>query len=96
MPDSAVRVRRAGAGDVDALLTISSGLWAEDAGTHDPDVMNTDWPREHGRASFEALVDDPDRVGLLAEAGGELAGDDFASLDVQLDAVGLLNFSRGF
>ena len=74
MPDSAVRVRRSGAGDVDALLTISSGLWAEDAGTHDPEVMNTDWPREHGRASFEALVDDPDRVGLLAETGGELAG----------------------
>ena len=74
MPDTDVRVRRAGAADVDALLAISSGLWAEDAGTHDPEVMNTDWPREHGRASFEALVDDPDRVGLLAEVGGELAG----------------------
>jgi GNAT superfamily N-acetyltransferase len=67
-------IRRAGADDVDALLTISSGLWAEDAGTHDPEVMNTDWPRQHGRASFEALVDDPDRVGLLAEVGGTLAG----------------------
>ena len=72
MPDP--RIRRAGAGDIDALLTISSGLWAEDAGTHDPEVMNTDWPREHGRASFEALVGDPDRVGLLAEVDGELAG----------------------
>ena len=36
--------------------------------------MNTDWPRQHGRASFEALVEDPDRVGLLAEVDGELAG----------------------
>ena len=36
--------------------------------------MNTDWPQQHGRASFEALVDDPDRLGLLAEIGGELAG----------------------
>jgi GNAT superfamily N-acetyltransferase len=72
--DPDLRVRRAGAADVDALLTISSGLWAEDAGTHDPEVMNTDWPQQHGRASFEALVDDPDRVGLLAEIGGELAG----------------------
>ena len=72
MPD--VRVRRAAAGDVDALLTISSGLWAEDAGTHDPEVMNTDWPHQHGRASFEALVSDRDRVGLLAEVGDELAG----------------------
>jgi len=69
-----IRIRRAGAGDVDALLTISSGLWAEDAGTHDPEVMNTHWPREHGRASFEALIGDPDRIGLLAEVGGELAG----------------------
>ena len=66
-------MRRAGADDVAALLTISSGLWAEDAGTHDPEVMNTDWPRQHGRESFQALVDDPDRVGLLAEVGGELA-----------------------
>jgi GNAT superfamily N-acetyltransferase len=69
-----VHIRRAGAGDVDALLTISSGLWQEDAGTHDPEVMNTDWPAQHGRASFAALVGDPDRVGLLAEVGGELAG----------------------
>ncbi len=68
------RIRRAGAGDVEALLTISSGLWAEDAGTHDPEVMNTAWPKQHGRASFEALVDDRDRVGLLAEIGGDLAG----------------------
>jgi GNAT superfamily N-acetyltransferase len=72
--DPEVRVRRAGADDIDSLLTISSGLWAEDAGTHDLEVMNTDWPAQHGRASFVALVDDPDRVGLLAEIGGELAG----------------------
>jgi ribosomal protein S18 acetylase RimI-like enzyme len=69
-----VLVRRAGADDVDALLTISTGLWREDAGTHDPEVMNTDWPSQHGRASFEALVTDPYRVGLLAGIDGELAG----------------------
>ncbi len=74
MTDPRVSIRRAGADDVDALLTISSGLWAEDAGTHDPEVMNTDWPQQHGRASLEALVDDPDRLGLLAEIDGELAG----------------------
>jgi ribosomal protein S18 acetylase RimI-like enzyme len=72
--DPQVRIRRAGAHDVDALLTISTGLWREDAGTHDPEVMNTDWPQQHGRASFEALAQDPDRVGLLAEIGGALAG----------------------
>ena len=72
--ETPVEIRRAGAGDVDALLRISTGLWREDAGTHDPEVMNTDWPQQHGRASFEALVGDPDRVGVLAEVGGELAG----------------------
>lgn len=75
MADLEVRVRRASSvTDVDALLTISTGLWREDAGTHDPEVMNTDWPAAHGRASFEALVGDPDRVGVLAEVDGELAG----------------------
>jgi GNAT superfamily N-acetyltransferase len=69
-----VRVRRAGTADVESLLQVSTGLWQEDAGTHDPEVMNTDWPAQHGRASFEALVDDPDRVGLLAEIDGDLAG----------------------
>lgn len=69
-----VHVRRAGPDDVDALLTVSAGLWAEDAGTHDPEVMNTDWPAQHGRASFEALVTDPTRLGLLAFAGDDLAG----------------------
>jgi GNAT superfamily N-acetyltransferase len=72
--DSPVEIRRAGPGDVDALLTVSTGLWREDAGTHDPEVMNTDWPTEHGRAWFEALPGDPDRVGLIAEIGGRLAG----------------------
>ena len=69
-----LRVRRAGPGDVEALLTVSTGLWREDAGTHDPEVMNTDWPAQHGRASFEALVTDPDRVGLLATVDGALGG----------------------
>jgi ribosomal protein S18 acetylase RimI-like enzyme len=72
--DPDLRLRRAGPDDVDSLLAISTGLWQEDAGTHDPVVMNTDWPQQHGRASFEALIDDPDRLGLLAEVGGDLAG----------------------
>lgn len=69
-----IRVRRAGAADVEDLLTVSANLWREDAGTHDPTVMNTSWPAQHGRESFEALVEDPDRVGLLAYAGDDLAG----------------------
>jgi GNAT superfamily N-acetyltransferase len=72
--ETAVEIRRARAGDVDAYLTVASGLWHEDAGTHDPEVMNTDWPAQHGRAWFESLRSDPERVGLFAEVGGELAG----------------------
>ena len=71
MTDADIRMRRAEGSDIDALLTISTGLWREDAGTHDPEVMNTDWPEQHGRSSFEALVGDPDRVGLLAYAGDD-------------------------
>ena len=81
MAETRVRLRRASTvADVDALLTVSTGLWREDAGTHDPEVMNTDWPVEHGRASFEALVADPDRVGILAEVDGGLAGGLMGSL----------------
>jgi GNAT superfamily N-acetyltransferase len=75
-----VRVRRAEAGDVEDLLTVSTHLWREDAGTHDPTVMNTSWPAQHGRESFEALVDDPARVGVLAYAGDDLAGGLMGSL----------------
>jgi len=69
-----IRVRRAAADDIEDLLTVSTNLFREDAGTHDPSVTNTDWPAQHGRESFEALVADADRVGLLAYAGDALAG----------------------
>jgi GNAT superfamily N-acetyltransferase len=69
-----VRVRRAQQGDVEAYLTVATGLWQEDAGTHDPEVMNIDWPAQHGRDWFQTLVADPDRVCLLAEVDGDLAG----------------------
>jgi GNAT superfamily N-acetyltransferase len=72
--DSPVEIRRAAPGDVDAYLTVATGLWNEDAGTHDPEVMNTDWPTQHGREWFESLLGDDDRVGLFAEVGGRLAG----------------------
>jgi GNAT superfamily N-acetyltransferase len=69
-----VEIRAAGPADVESYLTVASGLWNEDAGTHDPEVMNTDWPAQHGREWFAALLDDPDRVGLFAEVDGQLAG----------------------
>jgi len=73
-------VRRAGAADIEDLLTVSTKLFREDAGTHDPVVTNTSWPAQHGRESFEALVEDPDRIGLLAYAGDALAGGLMGSL----------------
>ena len=75
-----ITVRRAGAADIADLLTVSTNLWREDAGTHDPTVMNTSWPAQHGRESFEALVEDPDRLGVLAYAGADLAGGLMGSL----------------
>ena len=39
-----LHVRRADASDVGALVRISAGLWAEDAGTHDPEVANLRTP----------------------------------------------------
>jgi len=75
-----IHVRRAGAADIADLLTVSTNLWREDAGTHDPTVMNTSWPAQHGRESFEALVEDPDRLGVLAYAGADLAGGLMGSL----------------
>jgi len=75
-----VEVRRAGADDIEDLLTVSANLFREDAGTHDPTVTNTDWPAQHGRESFRALVEDSDRVGLLAYADDALAGGLMGSL----------------
>ena len=74
MTETQPRIRRAEAGDVESYLTVATGLWNEDAGTHDPEVMNTDWPTQHGREWFESLLGDDDRVGLFAEVDGALAG----------------------
>ncbi|MER5477665.1 GNAT family N-acetyltransferase [Streptomyces sp. NPDC002734] len=48
-------------------------MFAEDAGTRDPSV-DADWPREHGRQRFTAGIDDPDRLLLVADRGGEVVG----------------------
>ena len=66
--EASVRVRRAGAADVEALLQVSASLLQEDAGTHDPGVIEPRLarPARPGQ-SFEALADNPDRLALLAE-----------------------------
>jgi len=40
------------------LVECSAALFAEDAGTHDPDI-NTNWPREYGQDRFASGIDDP-------------------------------------
>ncbi|MER6153625.1 GNAT family N-acetyltransferase [Streptomyces hirsutus] len=69
----AVVVRRAEHADVSGLVTCSSALFAEDAGTRDPSI-NVNWPREHGPQRFAAGIDDPSRLLLVADCDGEVVG----------------------
>lgn len=68
-----VVVRRAGHGDVEGLVACSSALFAEDAGTRDPQI-DIGWPGEHGPARFAEGVDDPGRLLLVADHLGEVVG----------------------
>ena len=70
-------VQPAGADDIDDLIELESGLFAEDAGRHDPHADPT-WPRREGRRDFEELLASPDAVLLVARGAagpvGFLAG----------------------
>ncbi|MFE3031899.1 GNAT family N-acetyltransferase [Streptomyces canus] len=71
--DEDLTVRRARPDDIPGLVASSAGLFAEDAGTRDPSV-DTDWPREHGAASFTAALADPARLVLAVVHDGEVVG----------------------
>ncbi|MHC3467245.1 N-acetyltransferase family protein [Streptomyces sp. 7R007] len=73
MTDRDVIVRRARTEDIPGLVESSAGLFAEDAGTRDS-TMNVDWPREHGAASFAAALEDPSRLVLAVDCGGQVVG----------------------
>ncbi|MFD6292865.1 GNAT family N-acetyltransferase [Streptomyces sp. NPDC060205] len=66
-------VRRARPDDVPALVASSAALFAEDAGTRDPSV-DISWPLAHGAERFASGLDDPARLLLVAESGGEVVG----------------------
>ncbi|AZQ40054.1 GNAT family N-acetyltransferase [Streptomyces cyaneochromogenes] len=68
-----VIVRPARAADLGGLVACSSALFAEDAGKRDPSV-NVGWPREFGPERFAAGIDDPFRVLLVADCGGQVVG----------------------
>lgn len=58
--------------DVPELVKSAAGLFAEDAGRHDP-RMDLGWPDREGAAYYAELVGDPDCLCLLA-GGGHLIG----------------------
>jgi GNAT superfamily N-acetyltransferase len=59
--------------DIDALVTSVAGLFAEDAGQHDPSV-SLDWPAREGAAYYTGLMQDPGSLLLLARDGDRVTG----------------------
>jgi GNAT superfamily N-acetyltransferase len=68
-----VLVRRAGPGDIDALVDLCAGLFAEDGGRRDP-TMDRGWPRREGGPYFSRVISGGETLGLVAEADGVAAG----------------------
>ena len=64
-------------GDIDALVASVAGLFAEDAGRHDP-TMDLRWPEREGAAYYSHLLGDQACLLLLArdddQAVGHLVG----------------------
>jgi GNAT superfamily N-acetyltransferase len=64
-------------GDIDALVVSVAGLFAEDAGRHDP-TMDLRWPEREGVAYYSRLLGHEDCLLLLArdddQAVGHLVG----------------------
>ncbi|MDT7840620.1 GNAT family N-acetyltransferase [Streptomyces justiciae] len=73
MNDQDVIVRWARTEDIPGLVASSAGLFAEDGGTRDA-TINVDWPREHGAESFAAAIEDPTRLVLVVDHGGQVVG----------------------
>lgn len=66
-------VRRAGQADLEALVDLCAGLFAEDAGRRDPSVDQR-WPRREGRSYFRQVIGDDRSLGLVAEVEGAATG----------------------
>jgi GNAT superfamily N-acetyltransferase len=63
-----VVVRRAGPGDIDQLVDLCAGLFAEDGGRRDV-AIDVDWPRRHGAGYFSSLLDDGQALGIVSRRG---------------------------
>jgi GNAT superfamily N-acetyltransferase len=80
------------------LLESVAGLFAEDAGTHDP-VMDTGWPARAGHAYYTELIGDEKALCLLAYtehgAAGHLIGKVSGPSDVRPgETIGVLESLR--
>lgn len=73
MSETGVVVRPATVADLEGVVACSSALFAEDAGARDL-TLDPSWPAEHGPAWFAGALDDPDRLVMVAEAGGRIIG----------------------
>jgi GNAT superfamily N-acetyltransferase len=69
--------------DLPGLVASSVALFAEDAGTRDPTV-DIEWPQKHGAESFGAIIGEPARLVLVADADGAIVGHLTGALDEPL------------
>lgn len=62
-------VRTASSDDLDALVELCAGLFADDGGRHDP-ATDVSWPHREGRRYFSEAIDDGEALGIVAEVAG--------------------------
>ncbi len=79
-----IEIRRGTADDIPGLVASSAGLFAEDAGTRDA-TLNIQWPAQHGAASYETVLADPDRAVFVADLDGRVVGHVSAFVDGPID-----------
>lgn len=68
-----IEVSEATSSEIGRLVELESGLFAEDAGRHDP-LSDTTWPLREGRKDFEELMASPACIVLAARWAGEVIG----------------------
>lgn len=60
------------ADDIDDIVASVAGLFEEDGGRFDPDIMNTGWPARGGAAYYGGLIgDDACLLALARDDGGD-------------------------
>jgi ribosomal protein S18 acetylase RimI-like enzyme len=68
-----VTVERAQEADIDRLVELETGLFAEDAGVHD-EFADPTWPIREGADDFRSLLASTDSVVLVARADDDVVG----------------------